>query len=89
MEKVKITVAFEDEKLEALEFCLKKERSSVRKQMDEALRQLYESKVPEPVREYLDSKAASTVRPKRPPRSSQPKPERTERPEPDRGEKQL
>ncbi len=41
--------------------------------MDEALRQLYEQAVPEPVREYLDAKAATAVRPRRPPRSSQPR----------------
>ena len=73
MEKVEIKVAFEKERLEALEYCLRKERTSVRKQMDEALRQLYENKVPEPVREYLESRAEPAARPKRPPRPSRPK----------------
>ncbi len=72
MEKSEITVAFDPTRLEALEFYWKKEDSSVQKRMDEALRQLYESTVPEPVREYLDSKAPP-ARPKRPPRPSQPK----------------
>lgn len=74
MEKSEITVAFDHTRLETLEFYLKKENSSVQKRMDEALRHLYESTVPEPVREYLDSKV-SPARPKRPSRPSQPKQE--------------
>lgn len=66
MEKVNITLSFEKEKLEALEFYAKKENSSVRKKLDEALRRLYEDTVPEPLREYLDARAAPAARPKRP-----------------------
>ena len=77
MQKTNITLSFDDEKLDALEFSLKKENSSVQKRMDEALRQLYEQTVPEPVREYLDSGATppsvSRPRPKRPPKPA-PKP---------------
>ena len=54
MEKIEITLAFDGEKLDALEYALRKERTTVQKQMDEALRQLYEAKVPEAVRDYLD-----------------------------------
>ena len=61
MEKIEITLAFDGEKLDALEYALRKE------QMDEALRQLYEAKVPEAVRDYLDNKNKPTP-PKRPPR---------------------
>ena len=67
MQKVEITLSFEAERLEALEYHLKKERTSVKRQLDEALRKLYEDKVPEPLREYIDSKAAPD-RPRRPPR---------------------
>ena len=49
MEKIEITLAFDGEKLDALEYALRKERTTVQKQMDEALRQLYEAKVPEAV----------------------------------------
>ena len=56
MEKIEITLAFDGEKLDALEYALRKERTTVQKQMDEALRQLYEAKVPEAVRDYLDNK---------------------------------
>lgn len=73
MEKCEIVVSFDSERLNALDFYLKKENSSVQKRMDEALRQLYESVVPEPVREYLDSKTAPAAKPKRPPRPTQPK----------------
>ena len=68
MKKVNITLAFDDEKLDALEFSLRKENTSAQAKMDEALRQLYEKTVPEPVREYLDSKAAPVIKAKRPPK---------------------
>lgn len=69
MQKVEITLSFEAEKLEALEYHLKKERTSAKKQLDEALQKLYEEKVPEPLREYIDSKSAPD-RPRRPPRGT-------------------
>ena len=67
MAKIEITLAFDSEKMDALEYALRKERTTVQKQMDEALRQLYETKVPEAVRDYLDNKNKPTL-PKRPPR---------------------
>lgn len=72
MKKVNITIAFDDEKLDALEFSLRKENATVQSRMDEALKQLYEKTVPEPVREYLDSKAAPVPKPKRPPKPPKP-----------------
>ena len=71
MEKNEITLSFDSERMDALAFYLTKENSTVQKKMDEALRQLYEQTVPEPVREYLDAKIAPAARPKRPPRPSQ------------------
>ena len=71
MEKNEITLSFDSERMDALAFYLTKENSTVQKKMDEALRQLYEQTVPEPVREYLDAKNAPAARPKRPSRSSQ------------------
>ena len=68
MKKATVTVTFDDEKLGALEFSLRKEHSSVQEHLEDALNALYEKTVPEPLREYLDSKAA----PK--PQSSEPKP---------------
>ena len=71
MKKVNITLTFDDDKLDALEFSLRKEHSSVQARMDDALKQLYEQTVPEAVREYLDSKAVPA--PKRTAKSAAPK----------------
>ena len=68
MKKANITVAFDEEKLDALEFSLKKEGSTVQATLEQTLAQLYEQTVPQPVREYLDSRAAPVSRPKRPSR---------------------
>ena len=79
MKKATVTIAFDDEKLGALEFSLRKEHSSVQARMDDALKQLYEQAVPEAVREYLDSKAApAAVKPKRPVKPAAPKPQSSE-----------
>lgn len=67
MAKIEITLTFDSEKMDALEYALRKERTTVQKQMDEALRQLYETKVPEAVRDYLDNKNKPAPQ-KRPPR---------------------
>ena len=66
MEKVNITLAFDQEKLNALEFYLKKEKTTAQRRLEESLTQLYEQTVPEPVREYLDSRGAPPPRPRRP-----------------------
>ena len=58
MKKIDITLSFDEEKLEALEFSLRKEKSSVQKKMQEELAALYEKSVPESVREYLERRAA-------------------------------
>ncbi len=72
MKKATVTIAFDDEKLGALEFSLRKEHSSVQAHLEDALNVLYET-VPEPLREYLDSKAApAAVKPKRPVKPAHP-----------------
>ena len=73
MENNEIKLSFDSEKMEALVIYLKKENSSVQNKMDEALCQLYEQTVPEPVREYLDSRSAPPPRPRRPPKADAPK----------------
>lgn len=77
MKIVNITLAFDDEKLDALEFSLKKENSSVQERMDDALSKLYEKTVAEPLREYLDSRTtpAAKEKPKRPAKNTAPKPQ--------------
>ena len=74
MKKVEIPLSFDEEKLEALEFVLRKEKTTVKKKLDEALVQLYEQSVPEPVREYLESKSSVKDRPRHPVKPSHPKP---------------
>lgn len=74
MKKENVTITFESEQLAALEFSLKKKNTSVQAQLEELLKCLYESEVPEPVREYLDSRAApaARARPRRPARPVKP-----------------
>ena len=72
MKKENIMIPFESEQLAALEFSLKKKNTSVQAQLEELLKCLYESEVPEPVREYLDSRAAPAARPRRPARPAKP-----------------
>ena len=78
MKKATVTVTFDDEKLGALEFSLRKEHSSVQARMDDALKQLYEQTVPEAVREYLDSKTVPAPKPKRTVKSAALKPQSNE-----------
>ena len=73
MEKSEITLSFDSERMRALTIYLKMENTTVQEKMDEAMRQLYEKSVPEPVRGYLDIVSAPPPRPKRPSRPSQPK----------------
>ena len=47
MKKTTVTLAFDEDKLSALEFSLKKEGSSVQARLEETLGQLYERTVPE------------------------------------------
>ena len=76
MKKINITLVFDDEKLDALEFSLKKENATVQERMDDALKKLYEKTVPEPVREYLDSKVQpAPAKAKRPAKPAAPKPQ--------------
>ena len=49
MEETNITINFDAAKLDALEFALRKQRSSVQRRMAEMLQQLYEAEVPEAV----------------------------------------
>lgn len=79
MKKENVTISFESEQLAALDFSLKKKNTSVQAQMEKTLQELYEAEVPEPLREYLDSKAApAAVKPKRPVKPAAPKPQSSE-----------
>ena len=78
MKKENIMIPFESEQLAALDFSLKKKNTSVQAQMEKTLRELYEAEVPEPLREYLDSKAVPAPKPKRTVKSAAPKPQSSE-----------
>ena len=65
MELVSITVTMDTEQRNALEFSLRKKNTTVQKCMEDALKTLYETEVPDAVREYLDSQSAAKSRPKR------------------------
>ena len=75
MDKVTITLTIEEEKMKALDAFLRRENTTVKKRLDEALQQLYESTVPEAVREYVGYKlgAANRDRSRRPVSKSAPK----------------
>ena len=68
MKKVNIALSFDEDKLSALEFSLKKEGTSTQVRLEETLAQLYEQTVLVPVRGFLDSRAAPPARPRRPSR---------------------
>ena len=78
MKKENIMIPFESEQLAALNFSLKKKNTSVQAQMEKTLQELYEAEVPEPLREYLDSKAVPAPKPKRTVKSAAPKPQSNE-----------
>ena len=88
MEKSEITLSFDSERMRALTIYLKMENTTVQEKLDEAMRELYEKAVPEPVREYLDIISAPPPKPKRPLRPSQPKAEPPKVPPAPIGEKE-
>lgn len=75
MKKVNITVSFDDEKLDALVYFMKKDSTDPQKALQGELEKLYEKYIPAEMREYLESKtpAQARERAKRPARPSPPK----------------
>ena len=65
--KEKVSIEYDDEKLRALDMVLKKEHSSVQQHLSKTLDELYMKRVPEPIREFIESKTAA--KPKRQARS--------------------
>lgn len=57
MKKASITIAFEQEKLKALQFYAGKKDASLQAELDEYLQKLYEKYVPAQTREYIESMA--------------------------------
>lgn len=63
MQKLNISLSFDDLKLKALETYLQMENSSVQKKLEEAMTQLYEQMVPKEVQGLLD--CWTSTKPKR------------------------
>ena len=79
MERTKLTVSIEPERLDALNYFLSQDGSSAQKELEKMLAELYERTVPQDTRGYIDSKLTPT-KPKRPPRpAAKPKAEKEER----------
>lgn len=78
MEKTELTVSIEPERLDALNYFLSQDGSSAQKELERMLTELYETKVPQETRGYIDSKL-TPPRPKRPPRpATKPKAQKEE-----------
>lgn len=86
MKKVNITIVFEDEKLDALNFFMSKENTSPQKELDDSLKKIYEKYVPEQMREYLASRIPAPAkeklkRPVKPVAPKQPSPAPVQKPQ--------
>lgn len=55
MKKVTVTVAFEQEKLRAIQFYLAKGNTSLEAELDQFMARIYKKIVPAQTREYIDS----------------------------------
>lgn len=77
MKKATITVQFEQGKLRALEFYIRKKDSTLEAEIDDFMAKLYEKYVPAQTREYIESMEG---RDERPPRQTRPRPTRPVRP---------
>lgn len=62
MQKITVTLSFDDERLRALDTYLKMENTTVQKKLEEAMSKLYEDTVPKPVQEYVDAISGSKVK---------------------------
>ena len=70
MQKSESALSIDGEKLDALEYYLKKENATVQKRMNEALMELYDRTVPDAAREFLDRNTPTLSKPRRPARPS-------------------
>lgn len=76
MKQVNFTIAADEEKLSALKRYMGKKDLDLEREMEDALRKLYEKYVPAPVREYIDeSDVAIPAKPKRTPKAKPAQPQ--------------
>lgn len=64
MNKIDVTIPFDDDKLDVMSFFLKKKNTTPLKELSRTLDTLYEQTVPKDVREYVESRSAPASRPK-------------------------
>ncbi len=81
MQKVSITLTMDDWKLQALDYYLKQQNSTVQEKLDEAMGQLYEQMVPEVVRQFVEGVNGTRPKPKHPTSTS--KPQASQKPKPE------
>ncbi len=76
MKQVNFTITADEEKLSALKRYMGKKDLDLEREMEDALRKLYEKYVPAPVREYIDeSDVAIPAKPKRTPKAKPAQPQ--------------
>ena len=74
MKNTTLTVTFNTEKLDALQFHMNKKEANLQEELNDTMQKLYEKYVPQATREYLDDKVSrkpvARERPRRSPRSA-------------------
>lgn len=73
MKKATLTVSFDNEKLDALNYHMGKKDADLRVELQDTVQKLYEKYVPQATRDYIDDRLAREAAEKR-------KPKRTARP---------
>lgn len=63
MKKATLTLTFEKEKLNALEFYMEKKDAELQNELSDTIQKLYEKYVPQPTREYIEDRIAKETRP--------------------------
>lgn len=66
MKKATLTLTFEKEKLNALEFYMEKKDAELQNELSDAIQKLYEKYVPQPTREYIEDRIAKETKPTKP-----------------------
>ncbi|WP_053956318.1 DUF6103 family protein [Inediibacterium massiliense] len=63
MKKATLTLTFEKEKLNALEFYMEKKDAELQNELSDIVQKLYEKYVPQPTREYIEDRIAKETKP--------------------------
>lgn len=63
MKKATLTLTFEKEKLDALEFYMEKKDAELQNELSDTVQKLYEKYVPQPTREYIEDRIDKETKP--------------------------